>query len=477
MATGDVVVNVVDVGQGQCTFVEIYNTAGTLIHTLLFDCGTDKYSTETVNNLKYIADKVSSMKPPAFDSVFLSHSDKDHISLLKPLLGKFLPAKKPAIKEVWYGGNYTDYAKSSFNILDYLKIQCYCNNFYAPDDNLTDYDPNNGRYKYSLWISDDKEVSVSLLVGNVVSDKPGSPRPAKKQRTPEQKNRVSLICGLYYDKISYIICGDATMRTMGWVNYYFEGATVFNKNIMVTLPHHGSRTTGLDVSGAKDASSNAIKTVETFSGILKSKTITASATDTKNHHPSLELIEMFVPETIQQPVLEDSRLKQKGVHVHRARAYIDEQLKFFDGKIVQKTYKTFDTDKNLFTTNYSDTPAFVFTFPTGSNTVSAPKGTKSTNQPINEFASWVYTTAASMVTMLEGRANLSFAAFTKSLNSMAVLSMENGEFPPNDIQKKVPEARPKKELLARSSRPAFSPAQVRPPALPHRLFPGRLKAL
>ena len=148
MSTGKIIVSVVDVGQGKCTFVEIYNTSNTLIHTLLFDCGSDKQSAETQDNLQYIADKVSGMGTPAFDCIFFSHSDKDHISLTKDLLDKFSSSKKPKVKEVWYGGDRTKYTKYKFNILDYLEAQGYCDtaDLKAAPSNYTGYDPDKKKY-------------------------------------------------------------------------------------------------------------------------------------------------------------------------------------------------------------------------------------------------------------------------------------------------------------------------------------------
>jgi len=54
MATGKMKLTVIDVGQGQCTFMELYDdTSPTpkLINTLLFDCGSNKKSDVTEANL------------------------------------------------------------------------------------------------------------------------------------------------------------------------------------------------------------------------------------------------------------------------------------------------------------------------------------------------------------------------------------------------------------------------------------------
>src|SRR5215213_899170 len=100
MATGNVVVSVVDVGQGQCTFIEVYDDStptAKLVHAVMVDCGSDKKSDDTPTNLGYIAAKVQEMAKPAFDCIIFSHSDKDHISLTKDVLDKFPPTKKPTV--------------------------------------------------------------------------------------------------------------------------------------------------------------------------------------------------------------------------------------------------------------------------------------------------------------------------------------------------------------------------------------------
>ncbi len=276
------------------------------------------------------------------------------------------------------------------------------------------------------------------------------------------------------DELCYVICGDATLRTMALVNNYFiNEKKKFNKNIMVTLPHHGSRTTGLGVSAAENAANNAKSMVVTFSGILKSKTITASAYD-KHHHPSLEVIQLFVPQTTPQPVLKDSRLGL-GNNVHKARANIDNKL-VFNSKEVESKYTTFNTNKNLFTTNYSGLSEFEYNFTDNPYAIIPPI---TPNIPINEFACWIYTTDKNLNTTLAGKENLYAAPFTTFLKNIAVRSMGIDELTLNAIPEKVSEATPETEPLTRSSRPAltFSPANVRPAALPARVFTNRLKTL
>ena len=137
-------VTVVDVGQGQCTFVEIYDdTKPTpkLVHTILMDCGTDKASAVTDDNIDYIVKKIKSMDKPAIDCLVFSHSDKDHIWLMWDLLRKFEPTF-PDIKTIWYGGDRDQYTKYGYNVLNYIESEKICKkaNIKSPGSDRTGYD-------------------------------------------------------------------------------------------------------------------------------------------------------------------------------------------------------------------------------------------------------------------------------------------------------------------------------------------------
>ena len=409
MATGEVHVSVVDVGQGQCTFVEIYDTTGKLTQALLFDCGSDKLSTETQTNLKYIAEKVSSMDTPAFDCIVFSHSDKDHVYLMYDLLKKF--DSKPEIKEVWYGGYRPQYTKYGHNILDDLQ-----SDYGVSDDQMkspiagdTGYDKKAKRYTKHFWESPDKKVRIIPIKSNVISDDPdidiGGDITARS--TAESKNRVSIVCGLYYAGSSYVICGDATSKTMAAINSLFsDGTTVFDSNLMLTIPHHGSRATGFAVPSSRDASDAAIEIVDTFSGIMKANSVSVSAYE-KHRHPSLELMEHFIP-TLKTPILRDPRLNE--INAHRLTAYNDINLRNNKGKTFScNEVYSFDNQDNVFTTRYSGSYS-AGSYNLGATRVKASQGTN--GDDIDEFASWKYKTQTNGSFLLGGYLNLNSASFT-----------------------------------------------------------------
>ncbi|WP_026769962.1 hypothetical protein [Asinibacterium sp. OR53] len=438
MATGVVKVTVVDVGQGQCTFVEIYNTSSTpkLIHALLFDCGSDKQSDETQTNLDYIATKVLTMDTPGFDCIFFSHSDKDHISLAKYVLDKIWETTKPVVREVIYGGDYDNYTKYSFNILKYIEDENLCDsdNIFSIYSNSTNYEPTSKSYTGNLWHSTDNSVYVYKIVGNVLSSDPDwdDSDLSVDGATAEAKNRVSLVCGLYYAGASYVICGDATNITMGATNRLFaDGTTVFDNNKMTTLPHHGSRATGFAVKSSESASFEAIAVVSTFSGLLKSRTLTVSAYQ-KHRHPSLQLMTYFIPK-ITTPILRDPRLVQKNSH--RLTAYLDISVGTVTGMILfQSAAYSFETLTNTFATRYFDGWS-TFSYNLGlTNTASPSQGVVSSSGAINGFACWQYETQTNGSFLLGGYANL---ALPLTLFTGPTVTLSSAEHEPMPEEKSI----------------------------------------
>lgn len=437
MATGNVIVTAVDVGQGQSTFVEIYNDTAVLIHTLLFDCGTDKPSARTTTNLDYITAKALEKNPPGFDAIFFSHSDKDHISLAEYILKKVKAAKPSTAKvnRVWYGGcpeNYIKYKGKSneINPLNYLAKSglCAVSDIKGFTADSTSYDTLTKSFTGRLWENPDKDVYVSALAANVISDDPDwdESEDLSATKSAEEKNRVSLIACLFYAGASYVICGDATSRTMGAVNSLLAaGTTVFNKNIMTTLPHHGSRATGLAVKSGAVASTASIAVVDTFAALMKSVSITISAYE-KHRHPSLELMNRFIP-TQKTPILRDIHLVQKNAH--RITSYIDVDITTGTAIIILNCFAySFESEINTFSTRYSDWGPY-FAYNLGTAQAKASQGVVATLPltTINPFACWRYTTSSAGSTLVGGYADLTtpLTRFTgPALASLFVKSAE-----------------------------------------------------
>lgn len=444
MAIGDIKVNVIDVGQGQCTFVEIYDTGmnAKLMHTLLFDCGSDTATSNSVkepkhiiikNNLDYVVAKALEKDPPGFDAIFFSHSDSDHISLteyvLQTIIDECPETIQPEVGEVWYGGNYHLYTKgqSKFNILEFIYDNHLCDdtdNIKGFVANYTAYDAGTKNYASNLWETYHKEVTVSGLVANIISYEPDWSESIFDfvTRSAESKNRVSLVSSLNFGGTSYTICGDATNGTMSACNWLLkDGTAIFDNNSMTTLPHHGSRTTGLAVSSGKKASATSVATVQTFAANLKSKTITVSAFQ-KHSHPSLQLMNEFIP-TITTPLIKDARLKQ--TNSHRVTAQVDIDLVTpMDLTVSKGNDYSFETLINTFTTFYFDgSETFSYDLGTG-NDVNESEGLTVDGTSINPHACWQYAVASTGVFFLAGYPDMSQGAFTEAATTHSTSMLE-----------------------------------------------------
>lgn len=392
MAIKYVATTVLDVGQGQSTFTCVYDdsTPAKIIHTLLFDCGTDKKSPETDTNIDYIASRLASMATPTLDLLVFSHSDNDHISLMKNAIEAYhkkttTPLK---IKSVWYAGDSDFYEKDGFNIL--TELEKYCKAFTTPDFGETQFNKTTDQWAGYIWQDSPATptIKVAMLIGNVIDDKPGVLVKTDFGSTAEKKNRVSIVCALFHDDRSFLICGDATNRTMAWVNYAF-GGKVLGKNLMVTVPHHGSRSTGLSVASGKAANQNAINVVKTFVKTANAKTATVSSFQ-KHEHPSLDMVNFFTPRLAATQVVEDDRLDNNS---HFSLFNVDISLTSgATTTAILPGYHTFTTNANVYSTQYfGATAAFSYQF-SGSTTGAADTFTGGAPQPVNQHACWAFLT-------------------------------------------------------------------------------------
>jgi beta-lactamase superfamily II metal-dependent hydrolase len=422
MVISRVVTVVVDVGQGQCTFAVLFD-GNTIAHTLLFDCGSDKTSPSTPGNISSIADMLLKMNTPTIDLLVLSHSDSDHISLMKGLLDliddpvDLTKPRKLKILRLWYGGDAADFVKktNAFDIIEYLR-KYYKPIISWPDFNQSQYDNSLHDFKApAMWVSPDNTVFVSMLIGNVVDSKPGKFKhttfPKNKKGESPDKNGVSIVCALVHAGCSLIICGDATNRSMAWINYYFE-PDIFPKTVlMLTLPHHGSRATSLP------GSQNAITVVENFATVANARTITASAFDDFGH-PSIELMNYFTPITWPKAVLKDIRVTDNS---HFAVCNVDLDLKLSTQvNLKQANYLTLTSEKNVFTTYYfKPTAVFSYQFKPKDLGVGPPPIFNPTN--LNPHACWAYTTDGKGGGMVQGYDKMLGTLFTSPVSVLAAL--------------------------------------------------------
>jgi hypothetical protein len=350
MATGSIVVNVLDVGQGQGTFVEIYSTGGTLTNTLLFDLGSAKGSTTAgLPSINYIADKVALMATPKIDYMSLSHKDRDHVNLLVKLITainlKIAPkeleigmVRYGGVKE-WYSNNLIKELEKICPDVDSLSLRHTC---YKPPSTWTPIWLKNDVYVYILLANiptDDVDVGAMDELGD---DKPDS----------ELANSVSIISSIWWNNNQFFINGDATFVTFQESNKIFKLVPNFQEPKMVTLPHHGSRKTTFGLSSStEDASKEATAVVETFAKKISAKTVTSSAEIFGSyHHPSYDVMTSFnkfadqVTNWYSDPNLDKNR--------HYVTAYLDNTMTNSKKATLSGVYSSFETTMNVYSTLY-----------------------------------------------------------------------------------------------------------------------------
>lgn len=348
MATKGMNVCCLDVGQGMCTFIEVYDDTNKLIRTLLFDLGSTKNSAVAgPATIAYIAKNIIARKGPDgyLDALFVSHKDADHVNLLTGLLEAVPKAK---IGKVFYGGRYSWYQKSAGNVLTALKERCAkatdVQGFPIGDTGFVD-----GAFKTALWAQDG--LSILLLVVNTPygSEKKGDAE-SEISTSPDgdQANSKSLVCIAWLSRgDGFCISGDATFPTMAYTNTVLGTRKLLDMRMML-LPHHGSRKTtfGLPSSSAEIAD-EAMETIKTFGRNVGAKTLIASA-DTKHSHPSFETITIFRAYTDTLSAWwSDPNLSQGN---HYLSTYLD--LSMGDGGPDTGQYISFQNHWNVYSTLY-----------------------------------------------------------------------------------------------------------------------------
>jgi hypothetical protein len=348
MATTKMTVNVMDVGQGQGTFVEVYD-GGVLTNTLLFDLGSAKSSvTAGGSTINYITDKIKSMAVPKIDYMSLSHKDKDHVNLVMKLITAIdaaITPKKLVIGKVRYGGSKAWYSNDLITQLGNhckdidslgLKYSCYT----APST----WDP--------IWNVND--VFVYIFLANVPSDETATTMmDLGDDPDSELANCVSIISSVWWNGNQFFINGDATFVTFQEFNTVYASVPSFNNPQMVTLPHHGSRKTTLGLSSSTDkASAPSTAVVNQFAKRIGAKTVTGSAETYGNyHHPSYDIITLFNQYAEKGAWWSDPGLDPGR---HYLSAYLDQTFTDVAGGTLIGTYKSFETEINVYTTLYCE---------------------------------------------------------------------------------------------------------------------------
>jgi beta-lactamase superfamily II metal-dependent hydrolase len=405
MATGGIVVNVMDVGQGQGTFVEVYNTGSVLTNTLLFDLGSAKSSRAAGDpSIAYIVSKVSSMAVPKIDYLSLSHKDRDHVNLVMRLIDAIsekIKPKKLKIGKVRFGG-----AKGWYKDPLMEKLEEFCKDVDSLSLRQTGFTP--PKTWKSIW--DENDVYVYVVLANVPTDVIAMDMDDMDDRPDsELANSVSIVSLVYWNGNEFFINGDATFVTIQESNKVLKAA-VFNTK-MVTLPHHGSRRTTFGLSESlEDASKESTEIVKTFAKKVNAKTVTASAEDFGNYkHPSYDVITLFNEYADQKKIWYfDPNLADNDRHY--LTAYLDTPMTRSKKVTISPAYSSFETTMNVYSTQYCSPKHRGDYLAPPTNPVDAGTAFKKPPPIFSVGIQWVYTATSAGVTLTakENRAATAF---------------------------------------------------------------------
>jgi beta-lactamase superfamily II metal-dependent hydrolase len=300
--------HVLNVGQGSGNFVEIFKDASQQVATttVLIDLGTEgARKNHNGPGVETVIARLKAMPSPEIACLCLSHSDTDHVSMILDLLQAFDPPgtrdpklKILTIKSAFYGGNPALYKKSkkTANILVRLKrymkegsaVESVTNNTSTYDDSAP-----------ALYVDDTLKLKIKLLIGNttagtdqVITD---SNKLAKTGSL--NLNTVSLVVVVDWNDMQFITTGDATGITMLRANGVMKDqpGSFFTYPIMLTTPHHGSRTSAFDFTGTGISNPQLkLAHIDLFARRCGARVLTASAGENKRYkHPSAQILDIF----------------------------------------------------------------------------------------------------------------------------------------------------------------------------------------
>lgn len=382
MATGYLLFRVLDVGQGSGNFIEIYDTKGKLSNTILIDLGSEKAKdTAGGPSVEYVVAKLKTMAQPTIDTVILSHSDSDHINLVQDLLKAFDPVGTPGklrkntlqIDVVRYGGDSSKYKKTkgangqAENVLTRLGD-------YAPGNpKVSDIDSFKPSYtslrKAGAPFRTVNGVKLYVMMGNAAREDDGTKLGKKRKAVSDSYalNTNSLVIMLSFRGKQIIATGDATGVTLQQANRILTSAIIqayLPSVLMLTMPHHSSKTTTLDVKGATGTKAERDKygetNLENFADNTRPNAITASA-DRKGtfRHPSALVMSYFWDELMPNVSYTDPLLPQgSDRHFYSAYFNADDGFQVYDDPMLEdwpptSNWYTVQTDQNIYVNLYA----------------------------------------------------------------------------------------------------------------------------
>jgi beta-lactamase superfamily II metal-dependent hydrolase len=352
-------VQVLDVGQGSGTLVEVYDD-DVLQNLVLIDLGSSaEKGTAGAASAQYVVEQLKAMPDKAvLDTLLLSHSDVDHINLIGEVLKEFSPpdTKEPplpplTIRHIWYGGSSESYRKEKSNVLEEAEKYLEKGKAEGFSNDATSWKPKEQKWVPFHTLGD---VKLFLIIGNTVAET-ASENTNSNVPSAYALNMRSLVVRVWYSDSEAVITGDATGLTCARINKIFEHQEPLEDCLMLTVPHHGAAATAFDLKGSTNTTPT--DNFDLFAKNMKARMISASAFERPDYrHPRMEVLQFFWKYLDNEISFYTDPLLPEDFHYYTA--YFS--AKQFERSVTSRTkmwpdtatWYTVQTKANIFTTDY-----------------------------------------------------------------------------------------------------------------------------
>ncbi|MEI2384419.1 hypothetical protein [Breoghania sp. JC706] len=291
MTVGSITFHVLDVGQGACNFVEIFNEDGDVSHIMLIDLGTNSSQKIATENIAWLREQIENNNN-YLDVLVLTHGDTDHYNMIAKILPAFGPPAGDQIGMVRYGGPAWRYKRGAL----ITTLGGYTGDIGSFTPSQSGYAPDDDPVWEPIWQTGDEadDAFLQLIIANTPHPRDPASFAKYQSMNAEAVNTKSVVLGLEWDGHWIVATGDATSTTLGAIDDLLENEDDLPKTFMMTVPHHGSRKTTYDLKNASDIPDNLARgVVDDVLMRFEPYTYSISAGEKRHHHPSMYLVEQF----------------------------------------------------------------------------------------------------------------------------------------------------------------------------------------
>ncbi|THU34883.1 MBL fold metallo-hydrolase [Niastella caeni] len=281
-----------DVGQGNCQLIKLPNGK-----FMLYDCGTTSSSVDP----KVIAAKITAITGGNdIGTIFLSHPDADHISMIPDIK----EAKNPLYVHI--SGNQSDYSGILGTWFSGL----------PSTTNVVTYTSNYFNSKPITKVDGDSTVNIYMIAANVAGD----------------ANTKSLVISIDFNSSNVMLSGDATATTERWILKKWDYTSL--QSTILAFGHHGSN---------HSSSKNFLLAVKPNIGIFS-----ASAQHTGYGHPRCSIVDVV------EKLVDSNGKSGCTIPMHQIDCYVDKTTGYVFEENDLGIFVTYDQGNILFRTDGLD---------------------------------------------------------------------------------------------------------------------------